>query len=80
MIAESGGFDDSNGPSTNNGQSETLTNIQASGGSWWTGGSGPDWSARWGGTKAGIDEETKVWHWDEIGDRPILWFQNSLND
>ena len=48
----------------------------AAGESWWIGTSGVEWSIYWGGAAA---DENKPWHWDNVNNRPILWFETEVN-
>ena len=70
-----GGFGDKFHDKTN-GEDVAIVTTEATDGGWWTGASGPKWAAFWGGADA---DEDMPWHWDSTNDRPILWFESSVN-
>ena len=59
-----------------NGEPVSISTTEATDGGWWTGAGGPKWTSFWGGATA---DETKPWHWDSANDRPMLWFETSVN-
>jgi len=56
------------------GESVSPAAFQQASGSWWNSGTGPAWASVWGGANP---TEDKPWKW--MNNRPILWFEQQIN-